>query len=168
MADAPALLCFDGSDGARRAIERAGALLGGGPALVLTVWESIGSAVLRHRAPLPGQIGRETRAIAEDVIEELDASTATAAEATAAQGAEIAAAAGFDARPEARRAIARAAEHGETTVWHAILEYADEQDARVVVLGSRGLSGVRAAFLGSVSYGVVHHSSRPLLVVPPE
>ena len=45
---------------------------------------------------------------------------------------------------------------------------ADEQDARAVVLGSRGRSGVRAALLGSVSYGVVHHSSRPLLVVPPQ
>jgi nucleotide-binding universal stress UspA family protein len=164
----PALLCFDGSDGARHAIERAGSLTGGGPAVVLTVWESVGSAVLRHGAPLPGQIGRETRALAEDVIEELDASTAAAADATAAQGAELAAAAGFDARPEARRALAGAAERNVTTVWHAILEYADELDARVVVLGSRGLSGVRAALLGSVSYGVVHHSSRPLLVVPPE
>jgi hypothetical protein len=40
----PALLCYDGSDAARRAIERAGRVLGGGPATVLTVWESVGSA----------------------------------------------------------------------------------------------------------------------------
>ncbi|MDQ3936027.1 MAG: universal stress protein, partial [Actinomycetota bacterium] len=60
-----------------------------------------------------------------------------------------------------------AAERDAATVWHAIVEAADELDARVVVLGSRGLSGVRSALLGSVSYGVVHHSRRPLLVVPP-
>jgi hypothetical protein len=33
----PVLLSYDGSDAARRAIERAGQLLGGGEAIVLTV-----------------------------------------------------------------------------------------------------------------------------------
>ena len=32
----PALLCYDGSPGARRAIDVGGGLLGGGPAVVLT------------------------------------------------------------------------------------------------------------------------------------
>lgn len=163
----PVLLCYDGSEPAGRAIERAGVLLGGGAAIVLTVWESVGSAVLRHPPRLPGEIGQETRAIAEDVIGELDASTAQRAEATAAAGVEVAGAAGFDARPESRRALARAAEREEVTVWRAVLDFADEVDARAVVLGSRGLSGIRSALLGSVSYGVVHHSRRPLLVVPP-
>jgi hypothetical protein len=40
----PVLLSYDGSDAARRAIERAGQLLGGSEAIVLTVWESLGSA----------------------------------------------------------------------------------------------------------------------------
>lgn len=167
MADGPALLCYDGSDPARRAIEHAGRLLGGGPAVVLTVWESIGSAVLRHGAPLPGAVGRESRALAEEVIGELDSGTAQRAQATAEEGAEIAAAAGFDARPEGLRALARTAERGKITVWRAILDFAEEHDARVVVLGSRGRSGAVAALLGSVSYGVVHHSDRALLVVPP-
>jgi nucleotide-binding universal stress UspA family protein len=167
MPDGPALLCYDGSDPARRAIEEAGRLLGGGPAIALTVWESIGSVVLRHGVPLPGEVGRDTRALAEEVIDELDARTAERAKAAAEEGARLAAAAGFDARPEARRALARAAERDEVTVWHAILDYADEHDARAVVLGSRGLSHPVAALLGSVSYGIVHHSRRPLLVVPP-
>jgi hypothetical protein len=42
----PVLLCYDGSDPARQAIERAGRVLGGGKAVVLTVWESVGSAIL--------------------------------------------------------------------------------------------------------------------------
>ncbi len=33
----PLILCYDGSEGARRAIGHAGALFSGGPALVLTV-----------------------------------------------------------------------------------------------------------------------------------
>ena len=36
------LLCYDGSESARRAIERAGVVLMEGPAIVLTVWESLG------------------------------------------------------------------------------------------------------------------------------
>ena len=163
----PALLCYDGSDPARRAIERAGTLLGGGRAIVLTVWESLGSAVLRHASPLPGELGREARAIAEDVIDEIDRASSEQAQATATEGAGIAATAGFDARPEARRALARAAERDEVTIWRAIIDVADEEDARVVVLGSRGRSRVKSAVLGSVSYGVVHHSRRPLLIVPP-
>ncbi len=38
--DQPALLCFDGSPQSRDAIERAGELLGGGLAVVVTAWES--------------------------------------------------------------------------------------------------------------------------------
>ena len=165
--EGPALLCYDGSESARRAIESAGELVGEGAAVVLTIWESVGSAVLRHGAPLPGELGRETRGVAEDVIDQLDHNSAEDARATAAEGAEIATAAGFDARPDARRALARAAERDVATTWHAILEAADELDARVIVLGSRGLSGVKSALLGSVSYGVVHHSRRPLLIVRP-
>jgi hypothetical protein len=54
----PALLCYDGSDYARRAIEQAAAVLDCGPAVVLTVWESIGPA-LRHPIPAVAEFGRE-------------------------------------------------------------------------------------------------------------
>jgi nucleotide-binding universal stress UspA family protein len=163
----PALLSYDGSDPAKRAIEEAGRLLGGGPAVVLTVWESVGSTVLLYGPPVPGELGREIREMSEDVIDGLDRGSAEAAQALAAEGAEIATKAGFDARPQARRALAPAAEREAVTVWRAILNAADEEGAGVIVLGSRGRSGIRSALLGSVSYGLVHNSSRPLLVVPP-
>ena len=165
--EAPALLCYDGSDVARSAIEHAGAVLGGGAAVVLTVWESLGSAVLRYGPRPHGALSTDLREISEEVIDEIDGRTADEAGQTAVEGAEIATAAGFAARPEARRALGRAAERQEVTVWRAILDVADDEQAAVVVLGSRGRSAIKSAILGSVSYGVVHHSRRPLLVVPP-
>ena len=162
----PVLLCYDGSDTAKRALERAGPLLGG-EAVVLTVWESLGSAILRNLPSGETEFGREAKGIAEDVVDELDASIAEAAQATAAEGASLAAAAGFDARPLARRALARAAERTTVTVWRAVLDVADEQAASLIVLGSRGRSGVKSMVLGSVTYGAVHNSERPVLVVPP-
>jgi nucleotide-binding universal stress UspA family protein len=163
----PVLLCFDGSEPARQAIERAGRVLGGGKAVVLTVWESVGSAILRHTPSEATEFGREAKGISEDVVAELDASTERGAQTTASQGAELATAAGFDARPVAPRALARAAERDTATVWRAVLAAADEEDADVIVLGSRGRSGFTSVLLGSVSYGVVHHATRPVLIIPP-
>jgi hypothetical protein len=34
-----------------------------------------------------------------------------------------------------------------------------------IVMGSRGLTGVRSMLLGSVSNAVVHHTERPTLVI---
>jgi nucleotide-binding universal stress UspA family protein len=163
----PVVLCYDGSEFARRAIRHAGVVLGGGTATVLTIWESVGSALLRHSRRGTTELGRDFKEISEAVVDELDEGTADRAQATAAEGVEVARAAGFDAQPEARRALARTAERDTVTVWHAILDTAEEKDAAVVVLGARGRSGLGSALLGSVSYGIVHNSTRPVLVVPP-
>jgi Universal stress protein family len=72
----PVLLCYDGSDTAKRALERAGHLLGGDEAVVLTVWESLGSAILRNLPSGETEFGREAKGIAEDVVDELDAGVA--------------------------------------------------------------------------------------------
>ncbi len=162
----PALLCYDGSDSAAHAIEQAGRVLGGGPATVLTVWESVGSAVLRHPVRTGWEMGREIGEISNDVVDELDASTAEWARATAAEGVVLAESAGFDARALAHRALGAAGERSESTVWRSVIDVAADEGAAVVVLASRGRSGLKAALLGSVSYGVVHNTERPVLVVP--
>jgi len=46
-----------------------------------------------------------------------------------------------------------------------IVDLAEEIEAGLVVLGSRGLGGVRRALMGSVSYSVVRHAHCPVLVV---
>ncbi len=46
-----------------------------------------------------------------------------------------------------------------------ILALADDLDADMIVVGSRGLGGLRRALMGSVSTAVVRHAHCPVLVV---
>jgi nucleotide-binding universal stress UspA family protein len=50
----------------------------------------------------------------------------------------------------------------------AIIHLAEELGAGLIVMGSRGLGGVRRALMGSVSASVVHHAHCPVMVVRPE
>ena len=145
------LIAYDGSDGAKAAIAHAGAVLPGGPAVVATAW-----APLRDSAPAP--LLALPAGIAEDAIADIDAATRQHAEDLAAEGAALARAAGFDAVPRAVPTDGR--------YFRALLDLADEVDAPLIVMGSRGRSPVAAAVLGSVSSGVLHHGRRPALIVP--
>jgi nucleotide-binding universal stress UspA family protein len=49
-----------------------------------------------------------------------------------------------------------------------IVGLAEEIDAGLIVVGSRGLGGVRRALMGSVSDSVVRHAHCPVMVVRPE
>ena len=73
------------------------------------------------------------------------------------EGARIAQDAGLDAEPVGV----------ETTrpVWETIVEFADRHDAATIVMGSRGLTGLRSMLLGSVSSAVVHHANRPTMII---
>jgi nucleotide-binding universal stress UspA family protein len=146
------LLCYDGSDGARRAIERAGVLVGGGPATVLTVCEPT-EGLLAHD---PGDLISDAVARLTGLAEEMDDIGLEVAQRTASEGAELARKVGFDATPRTAKG----------KPWPAIIEVADEVDADLVVVGTRGLSSVESVLTGSVANGLVHHCRRPLLVVP--
>lgn len=54
---------------------------------------------------------------------------------------------------------------GEGDARDEIMRVADEWDADLVVVGSRGVGRVEAFFLGTVSLAVVRHCARPVLVV---
>jgi nucleotide-binding universal stress UspA family protein len=48
---------------------------------------------------------------------------------------------------------------------HQIAAYADEVDADLIVVGSRGLGTISGTLLGSVSRAVLHDTKRPVLIV---
>jgi nucleotide-binding universal stress UspA family protein len=145
------LIAYDGSSGAENAIATAGKLLDTSTheAVVLAVWEPVvvEAVPLSGLGPLavPSNVGEADRS-SEDYAREL-----------AERGAAAASTAGFTARA----AWASDADG----IAEAIVSAADELDASLIVLGSRGLTGVRAA-LGSVSQHVVQHADRPVLIVP--
>lgn len=148
-ASGPALLCYDGSEHSRHAIEVAGWLLRGREARVFHAWESWAARAPGLVPAVSGSMAGMTREL--DEIGEGQSSDLVEA------GCEVASKAGFQATPVS---------HGcRGTTWRAILDQAAEDDASLVVMGSRGMSGV-SAVLGSVSHGVIHHATRPVLVVP--
>lgn len=135
----PILLCYDGSDGSRRAVEWTGLLLPGAEAIVLHLWESPAVAgVFAHPAGA-AMAERET------------------AIAIANEGVELARGAGLQAHPLAA---------GIGASWQSILAVAREEKARLIVTGARGVTAAHAV-LGSVSQGVTQHAHIPVLVVPP-
>ncbi len=145
--NAPILLCYDRSDGARRAIECTAALLPGREAIVLHVWSPIALTAFAYAGmvALPAydsaELGRAALTLAEE-------------------GAAIASAAGLAAR-------AATAESTYEGTWHAIIAAAEEHGAGLIAIGARGLSTFRSIVLGSVSHGVVEHAACPVLVIPP-
>jgi nucleotide-binding universal stress UspA family protein len=139
----PVVFAYDGSELAKHAIEEAGQLLETGrEALVVTVWQPFDVGFL----PAAG--------VRFDAAQIADVRTAAAQ--TAAAGAEIAEAAGFRAQ---------SAEIEMSPTWKGIAELADAHDARLIVLGSHGRSGVAGVLVGSVAGAVAAHSRRSVLIV---
>jgi nucleotide-binding universal stress UspA family protein len=52
-----------------------------------------------------------------------------------------------------------------SSVVKEIVEYAEKQDVDVIVIGTRGMSGLKRILLGSTSSGVVTYAPCPVLVV---
>jgi nucleotide-binding universal stress UspA family protein len=48
----------------------------------------------------------------------------------------------------------------------ALVKLAEERDARLIVVGTRGESPIRGALLGSTAHKLLHIADRPVLVVP--
>lgn len=49
---------------------------------------------------------------------------------------------------------------------HALVEVAEERDARMIVVGTHGDHPIKAAIIGSVPHKLLQISDRPVLVVP--
>jgi nucleotide-binding universal stress UspA family protein len=149
----PVLLCFDGSDDATAAIAKAGELVGARAAVVLNVWQSIATWEPYDPASI---LGAPLSKLASNALD-LDEVAEELAHEKVERGLALAREAGFD--PSGQVAKGKA--------WRRICDVGEELDARLIVLGARGLSRVQSALLGSVSSAVVVHAGRPVLVIPP-
>jgi nucleotide-binding universal stress UspA family protein len=152
---APILIAYDGSAPARRALREAAELFGSRQVLVATVWEEAlaysSTAMPTAGAdlqPTPVDVGQ-----AQEVARELENHARRVAE----DGAEQARSAGLEAEAVPIAGVASAAE--------AIVEMARERGVAAIVIGSRGLTGLRARLEGSTSSGVVKQAACPVLVV---
>jgi nucleotide-binding universal stress UspA family protein len=71
-----------------------------------------------------------------------------------------------------KQAAAHGAEIGEELVpkrgVEALIEVADEREARMIVVGSFGESALKGIILGSTTNKLLHLTDRPVLVVPAE
>jgi nucleotide-binding universal stress UspA family protein len=155
MSAAAILIAYDGSDAARAAVEQAGVLFAPRRAIVLTVWESgLGEFMLA-----PNPMGGGTTMIPYDpsLAGELDRANEDHARDIAADGAALASTAGLQA--QALTVV------DELAVADTIVSQAAEQGVSAIVIGSRGLKGLRAKLLGSTSRGLLEKSALPVLVV---
>jgi nucleotide-binding universal stress UspA family protein len=148
MADlAPILIAYDGSDCADVAIDKVAAEFPGRKVVILVVTEEL------DRVPFIGTSGVP---IEPETMELLVDSARKSADTMADKGAERARGLGLDPST----AIAEGG-----PVWAQIVDAAEEHDAALTALGSRGLSGIKHVLLGSVSGAVAQHSKRSVLIV---
>jgi len=144
-AQGPVLLCYDGSEGAGRAIRAAAALLGAGlPARLFYVFKSTERSLGVAQGITGGRIDAP-------VVGETEAG------ALAERGVALAREAGFEAEPMLVAADRKTAE--------IIVATAEELDAPAIVMGQRGHSNLQSAFLGSVSRDVANSQHRPIILV---
>jgi nucleotide-binding universal stress UspA family protein len=144
----PLLVCYDGSDDAKYAIETAATLFPGGHALVVSVWQRLaGLDSIAWAGEPAGMVD----------YGELDRAAGEHGSRLAEQGARLAHQAGLDADPVPVEASG--------PIWKTIVEVGAAHDASAIVIGSHGLTGLRAMLLGSVSSAVVDHAGRPTLVI---
>jgi nucleotide-binding universal stress UspA family protein len=145
-AASPVIICYDGSEEARDALNFAAELFPGARALIVTIWMPVAEEALSPA----------TRPPTAD-FSEANESQQLAARELAREGARRASAAGLEAEPLALQATG--------PIWLAIDILAESRDAAVIVCGTRR-SGLRSALPGNLATALVNNASRPVLVVP--
>jgi nucleotide-binding universal stress UspA family protein len=152
--DRPVLIAYDGSQPARHALTEAASLLRPRRAVVVTVWE----AGLAYASPAMPPDGMTMSPMIDPAVAiGVDRDVHRNAENVARDGAALAKSLGLDAEP---LAVA-----DEGNVPETILNVARSREVAAIVVGSRGLSGLRARLEGSTSNGLLKHAHCPVIVV---
>jgi nucleotide-binding universal stress UspA family protein len=151
----PIVIAYDGSEAARAAVNEAAVLFPSRHAVILTVWEP----GLADYMAMPGTMGTGTMMMPYDpsTIKEIDQASEGHARLIAEDGVKLATAGGLQSEALPVRDAADIAD--------AILETASERGAVAIVIGSRGLKGLKSKLLGSSSASVLSRSDRPVVVV---
>jgi nucleotide-binding universal stress UspA family protein len=151
----PIVIAYDGSEASRAAVTEAAALFGSRHALIVTVWEP----GLADYMAMPGTMGTGTMMMPYDpsTVQQIDKASEDHARSIAEDGVKLAQAGGLEAEALPVRDAADIAD--------AILEIASERDAAAIVIGSRGLKGLKSKLLGSSSASVLARSELPVVVV---
>jgi nucleotide-binding universal stress UspA family protein len=150
----PVVLAYDGSPEAQAALREAVALFGHRPLIVASVWEP-GLAMMTMMPPA----GEPSMGYLPDPaeVEAIDRAQSGHAESMAEAGARVA------------RELGATAEAlpipDSANIAGTLIAIAVERDARAIVVGSRGLGGVKARVLGSTSRKLLHDTHIPVLVV---
>jgi nucleotide-binding universal stress UspA family protein len=145
------LICYDGSPDARCAVEQSGRLMPGQPATILTVWASFIDVLARA----PSGFGVAPSIVDGEAIDQINREHA---KERAEEGVALATQAGCNAQPRTCTLV--------TTVADAILSEAEAVHADAIVMGTRGLTGVKSVLIGSVSHAVIQHADRTVIIVP--
>lgn len=137
------LAAYDGSKAANKALDKAIELCKSTPGAkleVLHVYDFPRFYIAEGFAPVPVSMNKDIYELAERTAEEAKSRIE---------------AAGLEPKVEMDQGAP-----AET-----ILEHAQKNGADLIVIGSRGLGGIREFVLGSVSHNVVQHARIPVLVV---
>jgi nucleotide-binding universal stress UspA family protein len=151
QASSVTLLCYDGSNSSKHAIAATSEALSTNNVVVLHIWNPPVEALADSYSDPGTPVGKS--------LDQLEAEEIARATALAQEGVDLARAAGWDAHMRLERA--------DGAEWRVILDVASSLDAGLIVLGTRGRTGIQDGLLGtSVSRDVLRHSSRPVLLVP--
>jgi nucleotide-binding universal stress UspA family protein len=153
--DAPIVIAYDGSPAARAAVQAAAELLPSRHAIITTIFEpGLADFML---APSSTGIGTVMLPYNPALVEEVDKAAEDHANDIAQDGLALATQAGLHGEALAVRDATDTAE--------SLVATASDRGAAAIVIGSRGLKGLKSKLMGSTSAHVLSRSDRPVLVV---
>lgn len=137
------LLAYDGSNASNKALLKAAEFVKASPGTkleVITAFDFPRVFMGEGLAPIPASVNKEYYDVAEQTTEEVKTRLAEAG-------------------------VVGTVELIQGSPAEVILDYAQEHGSDVIIIGSRGLGGIREFVLGSVSHNVVQHARIPVLIV---
>jgi nucleotide-binding universal stress UspA family protein len=150
----PVVFGYDGSKGARDALSTLGRLRPSRPVIVVNDWDWPGTEGRNSTALLAGLTKDR-----EEIIQRLDHRAKERSREVAEEGCRIAEDHGLAAEPETIEAT-----YG---TWRGIASIANDRNAAMIAVGSRGRGRLASSLLGSVSTALAHNLERPTMVIRP-